>query len=314
MDRWGTWLCSALALVTLSLAVTEPVRSAEQASLVILGGESKVPYRQFEESFKQYLSQQGEVLTYLEIPVGDDVHGDEELQQIIQRNRVPLILTLGTRALRSALAQQVERPVISGLTLDADTLQTTKNATGVVLEYGPETQLQWLKRLLPGYRSIGVLYNPAESGQRIAAAKQAARKLGLNLVAQEVNSPKELPVALESLLRRVDVLWGITDPVVMSRQTAKALLLESFRNQVPFVAPSSAWVKAGALYSLDCDYPDLGVQTGEIALQVLRGEDVQSIAPQVPRKVNYSLNVRTAKHMKIKFTSEVLNGAAQVFE
>ena len=314
MDRQVRRLCVALALMLLSPAVTLPARSAEKPSLVVLGGEDKEPYRQFEEGFKQYLSQQGEALEYVEIPLGDDVHGDNGLKQVIQRDSVPLILTLGSKALRAALAQRVDRPVIAGLTLDAEALQATKNATGVVLEYAPETQLQWLKRLLPGYRSVGVLYNPAESKQRVAAAQLAARKLGLNLVVQEVNSPKELPVALESLLRRVDVLWGIADPVVMSRQTAKALLLESFRNQIPFVAPSSTWVKAGALYSLDCDYPDLGLQTGEMALQVLRGGAVQSIAPQVPRKVTYSLNARTAKHMKIEFSSEVVNGAAQVFE
>ena len=102
--------------------------------------------------------------------------------------------------------------------------------------------------------------------------------------------------------------------MVLSRQTAKAILLTSFRNKVPFIAPSSAWVKAGALYSLEVDYNDIGVQTGEMADSVLRGKRVGSITPQEPREVRYSLNLRTAEHMRLKFSGDIVSGAAQVFE
>jgi putative ABC transport system substrate-binding protein len=285
-----------------------------ESSIVVLGSQTKTDHRQFVEGFKQYLAEQEELLEFVDIALDDDIKGTDELRDIIQQHSVPLILTLGPKALQSALLQHADRPVLAGLTRDASALEQNANATGVVLEYKVETQLAWVKRILPEMKTVGVLYNPAESGHQVDVAKKVATKLGLKLIAQEVNSPSELPVAMESLFRRVDVLWGIRDPVVLSRQTAKAVLLTSFRNKVPFIAPSSAWVKAGALYSLEFDYNDLGIQTGEMARSVLRGQQVASIPPQVPREVRYSLNLRTAEHMRLKLPGQIVDGAVQVFE
>ena len=285
-----------------------------ESSVVVLGAQTKKAHRQFVEGFKQYLSEQEEDLEFVDIALDNDIKDTEGLKDIIQRESIPLILTIGPKAFQSAARQDVDAPLIAGLTRNASALEKNANATGVVLEYKVETQLLWIKRILPDFKTIGVLYNPAESGQRVAVAKKAAARLGLNFVAQEVNSPSELPVAMESLFRRVDVLWGITDPVVLSRQTAKAILLTSFRNKVPFIAPSSAWVKAGALYSLEVDYNDIGVQTGEMAQSVLKGQRVSTMPPQEPREVRYSLNLRTAEHMRLKLPGEIVDGAAQVFD
>jgi len=296
----------------MALAVPECV--VADSSIVVLGAQTKKAHRQFVKGFKQYLVEQQNDLEFVDIALGNDIEDTEGLKDIIQRESVPLVLTLGPKAFRSAAQQDVDAPLIAGLTRDASALENNTNATGVVLEYKVETQLRWIKRILPDFKTIGVLYNPAESGHRVEAAKKEAAALGLNFVAQEVNSPRELPVAMESLFRRVDVLWGITDPVVLSRQTAKAILLTSFRNKVPFIAPSSAWVKAGALYSLEVDYSDLGVQTGEMARNVLNGRQVSTVPPQEPREVRYSLNLRTAEHMRLKLSGKIVDGAAQVFE
>jgi putative ABC transport system substrate-binding protein len=285
----------------MAMIVVPPVLA--EARIVVIGSQEKTPYRLFVEGFRGFLGKREPGLEYDEAAMRADGKGDASL-----------LLTLGPATLRSVLEQEPATPVIAGLTRDRQLLESHAGVTGVVLEYGAEIQLAWIKRILPDYRTIGVLYNPEKSAVRIAAAKKAAAKLGLNLVAQAVDSPKELPVAMESLFRRVDVLWGITDPVVLSRKTAKAILLTSFRNKVPFVAPSPAWVKAGALYSLNFDYRDLGVQSGEIALDVLQGRQIASIPLQEPREVRYTLNLRTAQHMRLKLPGALVNGADRVFK
>jgi putative ABC transport system substrate-binding protein len=311
---WSTQFWTALALVLCLTAVPAADCLAGEAVVVVLGAQTKTPYRQFVEGFKQYLSKQEPAVKFVDIPLDKEAQSTERLRDVVQQNDVALVLTLGSKALRAAVQQDVERPVIAGLTKDNSELEKDSSASGVVLDYGAETQLQWINRILPGARTVGVLYNPDKSGHRIAAAKKAAAKLGLKLIAKQVNSPKELPVAMDALFRNVDVLWGMPDPVVLSRQTAKAVLLTSFRSQVPFVAPSSVWVKAGALYALDWDYRDVGVQSGEMALSVIRGKQISAMPIQAPRKVRYSLNLRTAEHMKLKLPGKIVDGAEQVFE
>ena len=80
-----------------------------------------------------------------------------------------------------------------------------------------------------------MIFNPAENQDRINTAQQAAQRLGITLIAQAVQTPQDLPDALDSLSRRADVLWGIADKTVMSPQTAKPLLLFSFRNRIPAI-------------------------------------------------------------------------------
>lgn len=166
---------------------------------------------------------------------------------------------------------------------------------------------------MPDIKIIGVLYNPKENQTKIDAALQAAKQEGLTLLPKEVEIARALPDALESLARSVDLLWGMNDQLVLSPQTAEAILLFSFRNKVPFAGLSSSWVKAGALYALDRDYKDLGAQCGELAIKILQGTKPNSLAIVPPRRILYSLNQKTADHMKLEFSSSVIKNAQQVF-
>jgi putative ABC transport system substrate-binding protein len=223
------------------------------------------------------------------------------------------LITVGSSATRAALAAAGDTPVIACMIGDRSDLGRAENATGVMLEFSLETQLEWVRRFVPDGRAIGLLYNPAENQERVAEASRIAARLGLRVVAREVRRPQDLPGALESLAGEADVLLALTDQTVLSPQTAQAILLFSFRNRMPFSGLSASWVKAGALYALERDYEDLGAQCAEMAVRVLEGVPAGSLPPVVPRKVEYALNVRTAEHLKLRLPAELIDGAAEVF-
>ena len=197
--------------------------------------------------------------------------------------------------------------------VSADELRRVQNTTGVALEFPIDTQLHWLKRFLPAARTVGVLYNPAENQPRIDAAAPVAARMGLTLETHAVPSPRDLPLALESLGRRVDVLWSVPDPLVLNAQTAQQVLLFSLNQRLPFVGLSSAWVKAGALYALEWDYVDLGAQCGQLAGQILQGAPPASIPVASPRKVAYVINQRTATQLRLELPETLLRGARELF-
>jgi putative ABC transport system substrate-binding protein len=181
------------------------------------------------------------------------------------------------------------------------------------MEFPVKNQFQWIQRFLPKCRTIGVIYNPEENQKMIDVASRTAKQMGLRLDAQKVYAPSDLPKALRNLSKSADVIWGVADKIVLTPQTAKNILLFSFRNRIPFVGLSKNWVKAGALYALSCDYSDLGLQSGEIAFKVLKGSPIKSIPPARPRKVMYSLNQKTARHMKIEIPEALIRSAKEVF-
>jgi len=197
--------------------------------------------------------------------------------------------------------------------LRTDGLKKSPNVTGVGLEFPLEVQFSWLQVLLPNAKTVGVIYSPEENQKRVEAAGRILQNLGLRIAAQEVRSPQDVPGALDNLAKRADVLWGLADSLALSPQIAKNILLFSFRNNIPFVGLSPAWVKAGALYSLEWDYGDMGAQAADMAVKVLKGAPPAIIPVASPRKVYYCLNLKTAQQLKITLSDQLVRGARHTF-
>jgi len=311
-------LCgSFLALGGMSLAVSSMLGAAtvrSEVRIAVIVSQDASPYQEVLDGFKQALEAQG-VRAQFDVHA---LHGDgakaEEALLGARQDGAGLLLALGSLGAQAAVREVRDIPVVAGLILNADALAKSPNATAVVLEFPVETELRFLQRLLPGQRNVGVLFNPLENQARIDAAARAAGALGLTLYARKVVSPKELPDALESLNKRADVLWGVADQIVLNSRTARPILLFSLRNRIPFVGLSATWVKAGALYALDRDYHDIGVQCGEMAVRILQGAAPSTLPPVPPRKVVYTVNLKTARLLRLDLRAPVLQAAQAVIE
>ena len=300
-------------VLTCSLFGSNKRALAADVRIAILVSASQAPFEQALAGLEQVFGKPG---AEVEIDIYRLEGNPEKTASTIQKiksTNVRLVITVGSMALDEALEELKEVPIISCMVLRPDHLKGSANATGVFLEFPLKTQFKWIQDLIPDAETIGVIYNPDENAERVKAASKLARKLGLQLEAYAVKHPKEMPAALESLSRKADVLWGLADRLVLAPQTAKGILLFSFRNRIPFVGLSAPWVEDGALYSLESDYKDIGKQCGEIAVKVLQGVSAGSISPATPRTVTYSLNLKTAKHMKIKIPKTMIRGARQIF-
>ena len=225
-----------------------------------------------------------------------------------------LIVILGNQALESAHKLYPDIQQLACLILDKNHIEKSKHETGIVLQHSIKKQLAWYREFLPRSKRIGVLYSPGYNTKWIRQAELEANRQGLKLVSIAVNSAQELPASLKAIKRNADAILAIKDPVVYSGKTAKAVLLFSFRNRIPFVGLSKTWVKAGALYALDWDYNSIGEQCAGIAVSMLSGKSANKIPLQYPEKIKLVINMRTAKYLKLSVKQSILDEAAQVFE
>jgi len=285
--------------------------AGEKITLLISSNEA--PYKAAVSGFNGYLAKQGIQAGFEVYALDGDAAKAGPAIEKIKTSGSRLIFTLGSLATEAAIKEISDIPIVACLVLRTDSLKNAENATGVGLEFPFETQVEWLQRILPQAKGVGVLYNPEENQKRVERAVRLAQKAGLHLEAQEVRTPQDIPAALNKLSKRADVIWGMADSLVLSPTIGKNVLLFSFRNNIPCIGPSAAWVKAGALYSLDWDYEDLGAQCGEMAQKVLGGADPASIPATAPRKVLYTLNLFTARQMKITLPDELVHGARQTY-
>lgn len=305
-------LVRLLTFALLSVA-SAPQGDAAEAKMAVLISASGLPYDQTLEGFQRAMVRSGKKISYSLFHLAGSAAKAETAVRASKANKASLLFTVGTIATQQALREADDIPVVAVLVMNDGMLNQAPNATGVLLDYPIDTQLQWINRVLPDVRTVGVVVHSAYNRERLDAATRTAAGMQIRLLTQEIGSAAELPGALARLGNNADVLWGIADPLVLAPENAKQLLLFSFRNRIPLIGPSSSWVKAGALYSLDWDYHDMGAQGAEMALQVLNGARVGSLSPAFPRKISLSLNRGIVQTMKLRVSETIFREAHVVY-
>jgi putative ABC transport system substrate-binding protein len=300
------------ALVGLTISGSPALPSQQTARVLVVVSQDAAPYRAALTGFRQSLGREAGSVSVKVVQLDGDAGRAQQL--IPQTAEADLVLTLGTLATRESLRRYPTTPLVAGMILSADELEGSSNATGVFLQFPIQTELEWLARLLPSLHRVGVIYHSADTKIRVARAERLAPESNLTIQAYHIDGPQELPDALENLADRADVLWGVTDPIVFNPETAKSLLVFSFRHQIPLIGHSTPWVKAGALYALDRDYGDIGVQCAEMAGKILAGRAPSTLPPVPPRKIRYTMNRKTAEQMKLELPERVFRDAAEVVE
>lgn len=303
-----------LLLFTAVLLFWSVATGGAEPRITILMTQQSDTYQDVRKGFQQYLDKKGIAVEYDIRNFEGPGQKTDMVLQAMKATHPSLVLTLGSPATEAVIREVKNIPIIAGMIMNEAELTKAENATGIVLEFPLQTHISWIQKLLPDKKTIGALFNSRENTGTIEQARQIIEDSGLTFYAKQVETPQELPDALDSLPGNADVLWGLTDSVVFSPETVKGILLFSFRNRIPFVGLSTSWVKAGAVYALDRDYVDIGVQCGELAEQVLKGVNIHTLKPQSPRKVLYALNLTSTNHMHLNFSDGVIRGAHHVFE
>ena len=104
----------------------------------------------------------------------------------------------------------------------------------------------------------------------------------------------------------------IPDETVLTPRSSRFIIFELIKSGVPVVGLSSAYVKAGALMSLDCNYTDIGRQSAELAVRVLAGQKPGQLQYTIPRTYTRSLNLKIMEHVKIHMDQKVIRDSNAV--
>ncbi|MGR9052809.1 MAG: ABC transporter substrate-binding protein [Gammaproteobacteria bacterium] len=271
------------------------------------------PYRQVIEGVKNEL-ERNNVPFALNVEIySDSAQRRQEIRDSVSDTKSRILLPLGTKATEFAVAAFKKLPICAGLIVDDKPLNGAANATGSILRFSIATHLEWLRRFSLQEQTVAVLYNPENQQEELNRFKALARKKQISVSPQPVRDLKELPSVLERMPGEVGVLWSFTDAGILNVQTAKQLLLFSFRNRIPLIGLSNQWTKAGALYSLDRDYYDIGMQCGELIRKILQGMSPKTLPVETPRKIVYTINLKTARHMKLDLPESLIQGAHETY-
>ncbi|GAB4274144.1 MAG: ABC transporter substrate-binding protein [Deferrisomatales bacterium] len=212
------------------------------------------------------------------------------LVEKVRDSKPDLILAVGAAAL-DALRPLEDVPIVYVLVHSTPRwVRQRSNVTGVEMAVPPHRWLELIAGALPGRRRLGLLYDPARTGDFVRRAQAAATGAGFTLLTKEVRAPQEVPQRLAELESLVDGFWMIPDPTVVTPQSVETLLLFSLRNRVPIVTFSESYLDLGAAVAVVLDFPTLGRQAGDLARRILEGTPVDLLRPEPPAGVGVRVN------------------------
>ena len=227
-----------------------------------------------------------------------------------------LILAIATPSAQAAynatkkipiLITAVTDPVGAGLV--KSNLKPETNVSGTSDATPIASQFALIKELLPQAKKIGIIYNTSEQNSiaQVNEAKRIAKELGLTIVESGVTTVNEIAQALDVILGEVDVLYTPTDNLIVS--ATPLVVSKTLERKIPLIGCIEDQVNNGALATETIDYFKLGYQTGQVAIQILQGEDVSTIPVETLNNTELILNKTTAAMLGITLSDELLSRA-----
>jgi ABC-type uncharacterized transport system substrate-binding protein len=261
------------------------------------------------DGFKESLNKNGVVFSMQVIVLSE--HKSEEIIQKIKDQKPDIIFTSGRLAYEFTNKVVDNTPVVSTMIFLNNLNDVKSNFSVVTLSIPAKSKIEVVKKILPKTKKIGIFYSKS-SVQFYRDMNEASFNTNIELLSKEIENEQDLSTAFPDIAANTDCFFIIPDNKVFFLQSIKYLLLESLRYKLPVIGLSSFFTKAGALMSLECDYSDIGRQSGDAAVK-LREQQVKSLGIIYPRVIGYTLNVHVAERLNIKFSDEVINGASEVF-
>ncbi|KAB0669444.1 ABC transporter substrate-binding protein [Oryzomonas sagensis] len=224
-------------------------------------------------------------------------YADVDVTRIVREDRPALVLALGDRALEAARKLR-QTPVIALISLGIHSRHATRsNLTGIGMFAPPERYLSLFQGMKK--RRVGLIYHPAKSGWYVQLARQAAQRLGIELVTREVSTPRDTLTQLATLAGKVDALWMLPDATAVARETVEAYFRFSQEHNVPVVSFANAYLGLGAAAVLEIDRAELGRQASDMGSAILKGTEASDIPLAYPRRIQLRTNPSVMKHLGI---------------
>lgn len=233
---------------------------------------------------------------------------------------VDLIYAIATPAAQTAAGKVdgLDIPVVFNAVTDAVSAGLVKennnpgvNITGASDAAPLDQQIGLIKEFLPEAKTIGVLYNTSEDNSlhQIESLKDILPKHDLEIEVQGVSNANEIPLALDSIIHKVDTIYIISDNLIAAA-TAQVVGIANEANKPVFMAEAGQF-EHGILASDSISYLNLGKAAATMIKEILvDGKDAAGIAVVIGGETELIVSQKVADLLGIEIPESVLERAS----
>jgi putative ABC transport system substrate-binding protein len=239
------------------------------------------------------------------------------------RLKVDVVVTYATPPVIAAKQATAVIPIVSAVMGDpvrtglvASLAQPGGNVTGLSV-LTPDLagkRLELLREVVPGLRSLACLANVSNpiTVLEMGEVQAAARILGLDVIALEIQRPEDIASAFETLKGHAQALYVAGDPLVLTNRVRINTLALVAR--LPAIYNQRDYVEAGGLMCYGVNWPDLFRRTADYADKILRGAKPANMPVEQPTRFDLVINLTTAKALGLEVPLTLLARADEVIE
>ena len=249
-----------------------------------------------------------------------NAQGDMATTQTIAKqfvsNQVDMIFAIATGAAQAAYNATQEIPIVITAVTDPVSAELVKdwdvtgtNVTGTSDLTPVAKQMNLIKELVPNAKTIGVIYTTSEvnSQVQVSMAKEAAKSLGYEIVEVGITSVNDIPIAVSSIIDKIDVMYAPTDNLVASAMPV--LWNACVEKKVPVITGEEGMATAGGVATEGIDYYQLGYETGLMAVEVLEGKDPSTMSINTLENTTLIVNQQNADAIGLVIPEDILSEA-----
>ncbi|MGI2034829.1 ABC transporter substrate-binding protein [Rhizobium panacihumi] len=232
-----------------------------------------------------------------------------------------VIVPISTPSAQAVVSATRDIPVVFtavsdpvGAQLVKDVAKPGRNVTGLSDMSPVAEHIKLIKEISPNAKSIGFLYNTAETNSIsiLAALKEEAAKNDMTVIESVATKSAEVQGAARALVGRADVFYIPTDNTIVSAFEAAVGVAEEAK--IPLYAADTGSVDRGAVAALGFNYFDVGKQTGAIVVRILKGEAPGDIPVTVAAGTDLVINKGAASRMGVTLPEAIVSRATRTVE
>ena len=229
-------------------------------------------------------------------------------------NNVDLVLAIATPAAQAVAGKTTSIPILGTAVTDyvvarlVDSNEVPGGNVSGTSDMNPvKDQIDLLKKLVPGAKTVGVIYTSSEDNSILQAkmAKEAIEAAGMTYVEVTVTNSNDVQQATQDIVTRCDAIYVPTDNVIASSMPiVYGVTVES---KTPVICGEASMVENGGLATLGINYYDLGYQTGLMAVRIFRGEaEVSTMPIETATGFDFAINGKVAEEIGLTIPEDLL--------
>lgn len=239
-------------------------------------------------------------------------------------NEADMMIAIATPSALAVANVSEDIPIILGAITDPENVGLVAsneapggNVTGVSDMTPIAKQLELIRQIQPEAKTLGLLYSSSEDNAVLQGelAAELAKKYGFDTVTRTVSSTNEVSQVAKQLVSEVDAIWTPNDNIIASAFPSVVELANEAR--IPIYPAVDMMVAQGGLVTLGLNQYQIGVKTGEMIVELLKGTiETATEAVRFADETDLVVNYEAAELLGITIPDELLADAidAQTLE